>query len=114
MLTALADSSFAQKKQVVSQIAGSGDERARGWLESFASNKLGRIESSGQFIIVLENRGRDWTVESALTGENFGEISRRDINTVRVNNALRNELESILSVIDLKSPEEHSRLTAAR
>ncbi|MBK1853002.1 urea ABC transporter permease subunit UrtB [Marinobacter sp. 1-4A] len=114
MLTALADSSFAQKKQVVSQIAGSGDERARGWLESFANNKLGRIESSGQFIIVLDNRGRDWTVESALTGKSLGEMSRRDIDTIRANNALRKELESILSVIDLNSPEEQIRLTAAR
>src|SRR5680860_400390 len=55
LLTALAESSFAEKKAVVNRIAGSGDERARGWLESYASNKLGRIESSGQFIIVLEN-----------------------------------------------------------
>ncbi|WP_309043591.1 urea ABC transporter permease subunit UrtB [Marinobacter sediminicola] len=114
LLTVLAESSSTQKKAAVLQIAGSGDVRSRGWLESFANNKLGRIESSGQFIIVLENRGRNWTVESALTGENLGEISRRDIDTVRVNNALRNELEGILSVIDLKSPEEHSRLTAAR
>ncbi len=114
LLTTLAESSFAEKKAVVNQIAGSGDERARGWLESYASNKLGRIESSGQFIIVLENRGRDWTVESALSGENLGEISRRDIDTIRVNNALRNELESILSVIDLKSPDEDNRLSAAR
>ncbi len=114
LLTALADSSFAEKKQVVNRIADSGDDRARGWLESFAANKLARIKSSGQFVIVLENRGRDWTVESALTRENLGEISRRDLDTIRVNNALRTELESILSVIDLKSPNEDNRLTAAR
>ncbi|PFG11504.1 urea ABC transporter permease subunit UrtB [Marinobacter sp. LV10MA510-1] len=114
LLTALADSSFADKKAVVNRIASSGDERARGWLESFASNKLARIESSGQFIIVTDNRGRNWTVQSALTGESLGEFSRRDIDTVRVNNALRGELEDILSVIDLKSPDQSSRLTAAR
>ncbi|MBQ0833168.1 MAG: urea ABC transporter permease subunit UrtB, partial [Marinobacter sp.] len=114
LLTELAEASFAAKKDVVNRIASSGDERARGWLESFSSNKLARIESSGQFIIVLENRGRDWTIESALTGENLGEMSRRDIDTIRVNNALRNEIEGILSVIDLKSPDEGNRLSAAR
>ncbi|WP_372987479.1 urea ABC transporter permease subunit UrtB [Marinobacter sp.] len=114
LLTALAESSFAEKKDVVNRIAGSGDERARTWLEAFAANKLARIESTGQFVIVLSNRGRDWDVESATTGESLGEISRRDIDTIRVNNSLRNELESILSVIDLKSPDEDSRLTAAR
>ncbi|MBC7184706.1 MAG: urea ABC transporter permease subunit UrtB, partial [Marinobacter sp.] len=70
LLTTLADASFAEKRQVVNRIADSGDERARYWLESFAANKLGRIESSGQFIVILENRGRDWTVEDALTREN--------------------------------------------
>ncbi|KMQ76043.1 urea ABC transporter permease subunit UrtB [Marinobacter subterrani] len=114
LLTTLADASFAEKRQVVNRIADSGDERARYWLESFAANKLGRIEASGQFIVILENRGRDWTVENALTRENLGEISRRDLDTIRVNNALRTELESILSVIDLKSPDEDNRLTAAR
>ncbi|MEO9522118.1 urea ABC transporter permease subunit UrtB [Marinobacter alexandrii] len=114
LLTALADSSFAEKKTVINRIAGSGDDRARYWLESFGANKLGRIEDSGQFIIVLSNRGRNWTVEDALTKENLGEISRRDIDTIRVNNALRNELEGILSVIDLKSPNEDQRLSAAR
>ncbi|MDO3720678.1 urea ABC transporter permease subunit UrtB [Marinobacter sp. chi1] len=114
LLTQLAESSFAAKKDVINQIAGSGDERARGWLEAFAANKLGRIESSGDFIIVLKNRGRNWTVASALTGENLGELSRRDIDTIRVNNSLRNELEGILSVIDLKSPDKGKRLSAAR
>lgn len=114
MFTALQDASFAEKIKAVNQIASSGDERARSWLEAFASNKLAHIESTGQFVIVLKNRGRDWTVESALTGENLGEISRRDIDTLRVNNALRNELASILSVIDLKSPDENNRLSAAR
>jgi urea transport system permease protein len=114
LLTTLADASFVEKRQVVNRIADSGDERARYWLESFAANKLGRIESSGQFIVILENRGRDWTVENALTRENLGEVSRRDLDTIRVNNALRTELESILSVIDLKSPDQDQRLTAAR
>ena len=45
LLTALAESSFAEKKDVVNRIAGSGDERARTWLEAFAANKLARIES---------------------------------------------------------------------
>ena len=114
LLTALAESSFADKKTVINRIAGSGDPRARIWLEAFGANKLGRIESSGDFIIVRENRGRNWTVENALTGAALGEVSRRDIDTIRVNNALRNELAGILSVIDLKSPDEDNRLAAAR
>jgi len=114
LLSALADSSFAEKKTVIDQISGSGDERARGWLEAFASNKLARMQSTGGFVIVLSNRGRNWTVADAVTGDALGEVSRRDIKTIRINNSLRNEMTSLLSVLDLKSPDENSRLTAAR
>ncbi|NVD36440.1 urea ABC transporter permease subunit UrtB [Marinobacter lutaoensis] len=114
LLTALAESSFAGKKAVIGRIAGSGDERARRWLEAFADNKLARLESSGRFVIVLSNRGRNWTLADALTGEPLGEVSRRDVDTIRINNSLRNELTSVLSVLDLKSPDPASRLAAAR
>ncbi|MAA63780.1 MAG: urea ABC transporter permease subunit UrtB [Alteromonadaceae bacterium] len=114
LLQALADSSNAQKGQVLSDIAKSGDERARDWLEAFASGKLSRVEDSGQFVIVLENRGRNWKVKDALTGESMGEISRRDLDNIRINNALRRELNGILSVIDLTVDNADTRLEAAR
>ena len=114
LLQALADASYAEKKQVISDIAGSGDERARTWLEAFADGKLSRMEDSGQFVIVLENRGRTWTVADALSGETVGEVSRRNLDRIRINNALRNELEGILSIIDLTVDNADTRLTAAR
>ena len=114
LLQALAEASYAQKKDVIAEIAGSGDERARGWLDAFANGKLSRIEDSGQFVIVLSNRGRNWTVADALSGQSLGEVSRRDLDTIRVNNALRNELDGILSVIDLTVANPDTRLAAAR
>jgi len=114
LLTELAESSFSGKKAAIDRIIATGDARARGWLEAFAANKLARQTSSGRFVIVLSNRGRNWTVADALTGESLGEVSRRDIRTIRINNSLRNELKGLLSVLDLKSPDADSRLAAAR
>ncbi|WP_166264075.1 urea ABC transporter permease subunit UrtB [Marinobacter caseinilyticus] len=114
LLQALAEASSADKGDVISRIAKSGDERARDWLAAFADGKLSRIEDSGQFVIVLENRGRNWTVADALTGEPMGEVSRRELDTIRINNALRRELDSILSVIDLTVNNAERRLEAAR
>ncbi|WP_336366038.1 urea ABC transporter permease subunit UrtB [Marinobacter sp. C2H3] len=114
LLTELADASFAGKEAVVNQIAASGEPRARAWLEAFADNKLARVKSDGTFVIVLSNRGRDWAVADALTGDALGERSRRDLDTIRVNNSLRTALQGILSVIDLNSPDTATRLTAAR
>ncbi|WP_203142989.1 urea ABC transporter permease subunit UrtB [Marinobacter mangrovi] len=114
LLTQLADASYAQKGKIAGEIARSGDERARGWLEAFSAGKLAKVEDSGKFVIVLSNRGRNWTVQDALTGDDLGEISRRDLDTIRVNNSLRSEIDGILSVIDLTVNDADKRLEAAR
>ncbi|SFM67418.1 urea ABC transporter permease subunit UrtB [Marinobacter zhejiangensis] len=114
LLQALADSSYAQKEQIISDIASSGDERARTWLEAYADGKLSQTKDTGQFVIVLTNRGRDWTVADALSGEELGEMSRRNIDKLRINNALRKEVEGLLSVIDLTVDNADTRLAAAR
>ncbi|TBW48497.1 urea ABC transporter permease subunit UrtB [Marinobacter halodurans] len=121
LLTQLAESSYGQKGKIAGEIARSGDERARGWLEAFSAGKLARIEpskgdaeGSGKFVIVLSNRGRNWKVQDALTGDDLGEISRRDLDSIRVNNSLRSEIDGILSVIDLTVNDADKRLAAAR
>lgn len=120
LLQQLADASYAEKGRIINEIAGSGDERARQWLEAFADGKLARVEEdtdvapADTFVIVLGNRGRDWTVADALTGDEIGEISRRNLDSIRINNALRGELDGILSVIDLKVDDPEQRLAAAR
>ncbi|MBT00559.1 MAG: urea ABC transporter permease subunit UrtB [Oceanospirillaceae bacterium] len=114
LLKQLADAPNSKKGEVISDIASSGDERARQWLEAFADGKLAQNEETGDFVIVLENRGRNWTVADALSGEEIGEVSRRDLDSIRVNNALRRELDGILSVIDLTVQDPEKRLTAAR
>ncbi|ODC02789.1 urea ABC transporter permease subunit UrtB [Terasakiispira papahanaumokuakeensis] len=114
LLNQLADGSYHNKAKTIEQIADSSDERARQWLEAFAANKLARLEDSGEFVIIIKNRGRHWTIANALTGEPMGKRSRRDIDVIRVNNQLRNQLQDILSVIDLKVSDPERRLAAAR
>jgi len=90
LLTALAERHFADKETVINRIAAVANKRAEGcWNRLPATNWLA-LASSGQFIIVTDMRPR-LDSASALTGENLGEFSRRDIDTVRVNNALRGE-----------------------
>lgn len=114
LLNQLADGSYRDKAKTIELIADSSDERARQWLEAFAANKLARLEDSGEFVIIIKNRGRNWTIANAMTGELMGKRSRRDIDVIRVNNQLRNQLQDILSVIDLKVSDPARRLAAAR
>lgn len=114
LLTRLAEAPAMQKGDAVRAIAESGDPRARRWLEAFRDNRLSRMKNSGQFVVVLDNVGRDWTVENALTGEAIGEVSRRRLERVRVNNALRSQIGNILGLLDLKVDDPVKRREAAR
>jgi urea transport system permease protein len=114
LLQRLAEASNAEKSKVLKQIAESGDERARGWLEAFAGGRLATVKSSGYVVLVTSNTGRNWQVASAVTGDSMGEMSRRDLDSIRVNNALRSQVEGILSVVDLSVADHRARRAAAR
>jgi urea transport system permease protein len=112
LLEALDVGSFADKAAGIDAIVQSDDERARGWLQALLDGRLQRAED-GRFVVVLDNRGRDWPVEDALTGEPLGEMSRRDLNRIGINNALRNQLRSAIAVVDLYAPDLALRRAAA-
>ncbi|MBB5321870.1 urea ABC transporter permease subunit UrtB [Marinobacter oulmenensis] len=114
LLKQLVEANQAEKLGLLKEISETGDERARGWLEAFRGGKLAVVEDTGNVVIVLNNRGRDWEIADALSGDNLGEMSRRDLETVRVNNAMRAQVDGILSVIDLTVTDPQGRLDAAR
>ncbi|WP_417330001.1 urea ABC transporter permease subunit UrtB [Halomonas cupida] len=114
LLTELVEADYNGKKAVIDTIVASGDERSRRWLESLADGKLQRLKDSGDFVIVLRNRGREWPVADALTFEGAGEVSRRALDRIRINNALRGYLDSSLALFDLRVDDPKARLAAAR
>ncbi|WP_328186083.1 urea ABC transporter permease subunit UrtB [Marinobacter sp. OP 3.4] len=101
LLEQLADASPRETESVIKTIATSGHERARDWLDAYGNNRLSRVEDTGQIVIVLNNRGRDWEVADAVTGENLGEMSRRGLDRIAVNNAIRRQLEGVMAMMDL-------------
>ena len=114
LLKRLIEAGQAEKTDLLKALSETGDERARGWLEAVRDGKLAMIEDTGALVIVVNNRGRNWQIADALTGEDLGEMSRRDLQNLRVNNALRADIEGILSVIDLTVADPGQRLDAAR
>ncbi|KAE8545750.1 urea ABC transporter permease subunit UrtB [Marinobacter nauticus] len=114
LLKRLVEAGQAEKTDLLKALSETGDERARGWLEAVRDGKLAMIEDTGALVIVVNNRGRNWQIADALTGEDLGEMSRRDLQSLRVNNALRADIEGILSVIDLTVADPGQRLDAAR
>ncbi|ALM54603.1 urea ABC transporter permease [Halomonas huangheensis] len=114
LLTELSEADYRDKQNVIDRIVASGDDRSRRWLESLADGKLQRLKDGSGFVIVLENRGREWPVADALTFEAAGEVSRRELDRLRINNALRGYLASTLALFDLRVEDPRARLAAAR
>ena len=112
LLSALDVDSYRDKGEAITAILQSDDERARDWLQALLDGRLQRTDD-GRFVLVLDNRGRDWPVADALTNEPLGEMSRRDLDRIGINNALRNQLRSAIAVVDLYSPNVERRRTSA-
>ncbi|MDI5985783.1 urea ABC transporter permease subunit UrtB [Halomonas sp. M4R5S39] len=112
LLEALDVSSYAKKAEAIEALVRSDDERARDWLSALLDGRLQRT-GEGRFVVVLDNSGRDWPVADALSGEPLGEMSRRELDRIGINNALRNQLRSAIAVVDLYSADLELRRASA-
>lgn len=112
LLEALDVRAFEAKSQAIDAIAASRDPRARAWLAGLLEGRLQRTRDD-RFVLVLDNSGRQWPVADALSLQALGTLSRRELDRVRINNTLRNQLRSTLAVIDLKAGEVSLRRAAA-
>ncbi|EPC03579.1 ABC transporter permease [Litchfieldella anticariensis FP35 = DSM 16096] len=114
LLEALDVRAFSEKAAAIEDVIESQDPRANAWLEALLDGKLQRLKDDGSFVIVTDNVGRQWPVEDALSGESLGEVSRRDLDRITINNALRGQLRSALSMIDLFAESREARQAAAQ
>lgn len=112
LLEALDVNSYAKKAEAIEALVRSDDERARDWLSALLDGRLQRT-GEGRFVVVLDNSGRDWPVADALSGEPLGEMSRRELDRIGINNALRNQLRSAIAVVDLYSADRELRRASA-
>ncbi|MDR9468886.1 urea ABC transporter permease subunit UrtB [Marinospirillum sp.] len=112
LLEALDVRSYVDKSQAINQLIASNHPRTRYWLSALLDGRLQRTDQ-GHFVVVVDNRGRSWPVEDALSGDDLGEMSRRDLDRIGINNALRNQLRSALAVVDLYSSQVDQRLASA-
>ncbi len=102
---------FKEKQLAIQQIAASGDSRAKGLLQALLEGRLYRIKKDDTLVFaeITDSRAH---IRKALGGENLGEIKKRKLKKITINNGLRTSLKSSLARIDLSSPDPAIRLQA--
>ncbi|WP_079920710.1 urea ABC transporter permease subunit UrtB [Martelella mediterranea] len=106
---------FGQTETLVNELAATGDDAAVPALKALAAGDLYTRKSDGKVFITRKgSSSRDLLLIDPVTGEEAGELSKRDLDKVKVNNNLRSTIDAALAGMTLMSPNRGTRLSAAQ
>jgi len=105
---------FSQTEELVQALAATGDPAVVPVLKTLADGDLYYREDDGKVFITADAESRrNLLLIDPLTGEEAGELSKRDLEKIKVNNNLRASIDVALAGMTLKSPDRNVRLAAA-
>ncbi|TVQ86395.1 MAG: urea ABC transporter permease subunit UrtB [Chromatiaceae bacterium] len=112
-LAALTDRSFAVKEQAVADLAASGDPRAADLLKALLGGDL-QARASDDRVVLTRRHGDGFALTDPLTGSDLGQVGRREVKRIVVNNRMRTALRAGIARLTLASPDPALRLRAAQ
>jgi len=117
LIDALAAEDFEARTEAVNALAAAGDPRVVPVLEALADGNLYVRRGSDEpgRVVAGERQGmRAYDLADPLTGEALGEVGRREVSSIAVNNALRSTIDAAIAGLTLLSPDPATRRAAAR
>ncbi|WP_425404368.1 urea ABC transporter permease subunit UrtB [Hwanghaeella sp.] len=112
-LPKLTERSFDIKGQAIQEIAASGDERALDLLIAIQEGNL-YYRKDDDLIVYKQDADKGYNITDALTGEDLGNVGKRDVKKISINNQLRSILKGAIGSLELMSPNADQRVAAAR
>ena len=109
---ALGSKETVEKIAAIDVLAASGDERALGILQAMLDRRLFRVKADDSVVYADKIEG-GYRLTDPLTGDALGEVGRRDVKKISVNNKLRGKLRGTIGGMTLLSPEADTRAAAA-
>ncbi|GHD49058.1 branched-chain amino acid ABC transporter permease [Thalassobaculum fulvum] len=109
---ALATADFAAKEAIVSELAAMGDATAVPALRAFGDGDLQLRKSDGKVVIAVRD-GKLYRASDPITGEDLGEVDRKLLDKIRVNNNLRRAVRAAIGSLTLLSKDPGVRRQAA-
>lgn len=103
--------SFDEKAKAVQLLADSGHEAAIYMLKQLQDGNLYLQKKNGQ-LVIAEKGGKGYLIKDAITQEDLGEVGRRDVKKVSINNRLRGDIKGALALLTMASPDPKVRSAA--
>jgi len=108
----LREDSYTAKGEAVEKLLAGGDERAVPILEAFLDGRLFLTGKDERLVIGQDSAG-GYLIVDALTGEDLGEVGKRDVSKIKINNKLRQQVKGSLGALTLGSKDAGARIRAA-
>jgi urea transport system permease protein len=110
----LTDTAFKVKEAAAQAIAETGDPRAIPLLKALLAGDLYYRKDDERVVYVQPAGSNAWALTDALSGEALGEVGRRDVRKITINNRMRTALRASIATLTLASDDPALRLRAAR
>jgi len=110
---ALDAKSFAAKEKAIEALETQGDPRALPVLRAMLDGLLFR-EKATRRIVTGTKVGRNYDIKDVLSGEALGEVKKRKLKKISVNNRLRGRLRLAIGALALTAGGADAREAAAR
>lgn len=94
--------------QAINTLAASGHESVSSWLTAILEGDLYKRKSDG-LLVLAEKKGRNFILTDADDGADLGEVKRREVSKIKINNAIRGQLRGLLSMLVLNDPDPIKR-----
>ena len=118
MTQALIKASYTEKSEIIDSIAAIEDDRKLLILQSLLDNKLYYLKKSQKRILIVDmslvKSEKPNAMLDAFSQEDVSGLSKRAVKRIGVNNALRRNLRSHLSLLKITHPNTDVRIAAAQ
>ncbi|RLW56381.1 MAG: urea ABC transporter permease subunit UrtB [gamma proteobacterium symbiont of Stewartia floridana] len=104
---------FQQKYQAIELLAESESPQAQSILIALLERRLFKLKKTKQ-LVIAEKQGKTYKIQQAVSLEELGEVKKRALKKISLNNKMRTLIRSALASFDLKNPDREKRLAAVK
>jgi urea transport system permease protein len=112
LVNALAEGKYKETETQIGALAATGNPAVAPTLEALAGGDLYARKTDKQ-VFIAKKAGKGYALTDPLTLEAAGEVGKREVKKIKVNNSLRRVIRSALGSLTLQAADPAIRKTAA-